>query len=88
MVTPKTLTVRLIKYYIPSPGYRTKHVTLVTTVLDTKVYSTTEIMRLYGQRWEVELELKHLKTTLGMDVLRGKTPEMERTRNLYLFVSL
>jgi hypothetical protein len=75
---PLTLTVRVIKYYIPSPGYRTKYVTLVTTLLDPEVYPTTEIMRLYGQRWEVELNLKHLKTTLGMDILRGKTPEMVR----------
>lgn len=75
---PKSLTVRVIKYYIPSPGYRTKYVILVTTLLDTEVYPTTEIMRLYGQRWEVELDLKHLKTTLDMDVLRGKTPEMVR----------
>lgn len=49
-IIPKTLTVRVIKYYIPSPGYRTKDVTLVTTLLDPEVYSTTEIMRLYGQR--------------------------------------
>ncbi len=35
-------------------------------------------MRLYGQRWQVELDLKHLKTTLGMDILRGKTPQIER----------
>lgn len=45
-------------------------------------------MRLYGQRWEVELDLKHLKTTLGMDILRGKTPVMIRTRNLCLSLSL
>jgi len=75
---PKSLTVRVIKYYIPSPGYRTKYVILATTLLDTEVYPTTEIMRLYGQRWEVELDLKHLKTTLGMDILRGKTPQMVR----------
>ena len=75
---PQTLTVRLIKYYLPSPGYRTKYVTLVTTLLDPKVYPPTEIRRLYGQRWEVELDFKHLKTTLDMDILRGKTPEMVR----------
>ncbi len=82
---PKTLTVRVIKYYIPSPGYRTKYVTLVTTLLDPEVYPTTEIMRLYGQRWEVELNLKHLKTTLGMDILRGKTPEMVR-KEIYAYL--
>jgi hypothetical protein len=43
-------------------------------------------MRLYGQRWEVELDLKHLKTTLGMDILRGKTPEMVR-KEIYAYLS-
>lgn len=85
---PKTLTVRVIKYYIPSPGDRTQYVILVTTLLDPEIYPTTEIMRLYGQPWEVKLDLKHLKTTLGMDILRDKTPEMERTRNFCLFISL
>lgn len=50
---PKTLTIRVIKYYIPSPGFRTKSVILTTTLLDSKVYPTTAIMRLYGQRWQV-----------------------------------
>ena len=69
---------RAIKYYIPSPGFRTKQVVLVTTLLDSKAYPATELLRLYGLRWEVELDLKHLKTSLGMDVLRGKTPEIVR----------
>ncbi len=75
---PKTLTVRIIKYYIPSPGFRTKQVILVTTLLDPKAHPASELLRLYGLRWEVELDLKHLKSTLGMDVLRGKTPAMVR----------
>ncbi len=84
-IIPDTLTVRVIKYYIPSSGYRTKYVILVTTLLDPEVYPTTEIMRLYGQRWNVELDLKHLKTTLGMDILRGKTPEMVR-KEIYTYL--
>ncbi len=84
-IIPDTLTVRVIKYYIPSSGYRTKYVILVTTLLDPEVYHTTEIMRLYGQRWNVELDLKHLKTTLGMDILRGKTPEMVR-KEIYAYL--
>jgi hypothetical protein len=75
---PKALTIRVIKYYIPSPGFRTKYVVLATTLLDSKVYPTTEVMRLYGQRWQVELNLRHLKTTLDMDIVRGKTPELVR----------
>lgn len=54
-------------------------------MLDSEVYPTTEIMRLYGQRWDVELDLRHLKTTLGMDILRGKTPEMVR-KEIYVYL--
>lgn len=75
---PKTLTIRVIKYYIPRPGFRTNYVILATTLLDSELYPPTEIMRLYGLRWQIELELRHLKTTLDMDVLRGKTPETVR----------
>ncbi len=75
---PLTLTVREIYYYIVVPGFRTERVSLITTLLDTTTYSTLEIVGLYGKRWDVELDLRHLKTTLGMDVLRCKTPSMVR----------
>lgn len=46
--------------------------------MDKTIYPTLEIVGLYYQRWDVELDLRHLKTTLGMDVLRCKTPAMVR----------
>ncbi|WP_193201020.1 IS4 family transposase, partial [Nostoc sp. MG11] len=73
---PKSITVPEIYYYIVIPGFRTKRVSLITTLLDKTTYSTLEIVGLYGKRWDVELDLKHLKTTLGMDILRCKTPSM------------
>lgn len=75
---PKTLLLREVHYQIVIPGFRTKQVTLITTLLDVKAYPAKELVKLYGFRWEIELDLKHLKTTLGMDVLRGKTPSMVR----------
>uniref|UniRef100_UPI0030D824BC IS4 family transposase n=1 Tax=Brasilonema sp. UFV-L1 TaxID=2234130 RepID=UPI0030D824BC len=75
---PSTITVREIYYYIVIPGFRTQRVSLITTLLDTTNYSTLKIVGLYGKRWDVELDLRHLKTTLGMDVLRCKTPSMAR----------
>ena len=75
---PLTLTVRQIHYYVCIPGRRTKQVTLITTLLDEKIYPKLEIINLYEMRWEAELNLRHLKTSLGMDILRGKTPEMVR----------
>jgi len=80
-----TLNVREVHYYIAIPGFRTQQVSLITTLLDSKAYSTLELVKLYGFRWDVELDLKHLKTTLGMDILRSKTPGMVR-KEIYAYL--
>jgi hypothetical protein len=49
---------------------------LVSTMLDPRKVSKIELSDLYGQRWHVELDLRNIKTTLGMDVLRCMTPQM------------
>jgi Transposase DDE domain len=82
---PSSITVREIYYYILIPGFRTQQVSLITTLLDKSSYSTLAIVGLYGQRWDVELDLRHLKTTLGMDILRCKTPSMIR-KEIYVFL--
>jgi Transposase DDE domain len=82
---PQTVTVREIYYYIVIPGFRTQQVSLITTLLETTTYSTLKIVQLYGKRWDVELDLRHLKTTLGMDVLRCKTPSMVR-KEIYVYL--
>jgi hypothetical protein len=82
---PLTLTVREVHYYIAIPGFRTQQVSLITTLLDAKAYSTLELVKLYGFRWDVELDLNHLKTTLGMDTLRSKTPNMVR-KEIYVYL--
>uniref|UniRef100_UPI0035CBCA16 IS4 family transposase n=1 Tax=uncultured Nostoc sp. TaxID=340711 RepID=UPI0035CBCA16 len=75
---PDRLIVREIYFYIFIPGFRTEQVSLITTLLDTQAYSTLDITSLYQERWDVEINLRHLKTTLGMDILRSKTPAMVR----------
>ena len=80
---PPNLLLREVHYYICIPGYRTKQVTLITTLLDVQLYPTVELVKIYEARWDVELDLKHIKTTLGMDILRGKTPEMVR-KEIYI----
>jgi hypothetical protein len=82
---PKTLTVREVHYYICIPGFRTKQVTLITTLLDEQVYCWQELLKIYEFRWQVELDLKHIKSTLGMDILRGKTPQMVR-KEIYVYL--
>lgn len=82
---PSSITVREIYYYILIPGFRTQQVSLITTLLDKATYSTLEIVGLYGKPWDVELDLRHLKTTLGMDVLRCKSPSMVR-KEIYVYL--
>ncbi|HEY9666657.1 MAG TPA: IS4 family transposase [Coleofasciculaceae cyanobacterium] len=82
---PKSITVREVHYYIAIPGFRTQQVTLITTLLDAKAYATLELVKLYEFRWDVELDLKHLKTTLGMDILRSKSPAMVR-KEIYVYL--
>lgn len=84
LTLPSTL-MREIYYYIIIPGFRTQRVSLITTLLDTTKYSKLEVLRLSGERWNVELDLKHLKTTLGMEILRCKTPQMVH-KELYVYL--
>lgn len=70
-----TLRLREIRYHTKLPGGRTQVVTLVTTLLDPEEYPAWAIAELYGVRWEVETNLRHVKTTMGMEVLRCKTVE-------------
>ncbi len=84
---PDTLTVRLLRFSIPHKGFRTKHVTVVTSLLDPLVYRKEDIAQLYGLRWQVELDLRHLKTSMNMDMLRTKSPEMIRKELAIYFLA-
>jgi hypothetical protein len=75
---PKTMLVRELRYFIHIKGFRTKKVTLVTTLLDHHIYTYELLAELYGLRWQVEIDLRHLKTTMQMEHLQSKTPEMVR----------
>jgi hypothetical protein len=70
---PETLIVREVRLRVGRPGQRTREITLVTTLLDPKKYTAKELGRLYGLRWTVETNLRHLKQTMKMDVLHSKT---------------
>jgi hypothetical protein len=70
------LTVRVIRFQLYSPGYRPTSVTLVTTLLDPLKYPAQEIAQLYARRWKIELWFRDIKTSMGMEVLRCKSPNM------------
>jgi Transposase DDE domain len=70
---PETLVLREVRYQIGTPGFRTRQITLVTTLVDAAVYGVADLAELYRQRWQVETSLAQLKTTMHMDVLHCKT---------------
>jgi len=81
---PETLLLRELRYVTPQRGHRTKVITLVTTLVDPKAYPAKELADLYLSRWQIEVNFRHLKTTMGMDVMRCKTVEGV-TKELYMF---
>ena len=70
---PATLMLRELRYQVQQPGFRTRTVTLVATLLDPEAYSREALAELYHQRWRVETNLSHLKRTLGLDALKCET---------------
>jgi hypothetical protein len=75
---PAQLLLREVRGHLDVPGWRTREVVLVTTLLDPVQYPRQELLDLYALRWQCELRLRDLKIALHMDVLRTLSPEMVR----------
>jgi len=75
---PEILQLRQIRVTVNEAGFRVQDFYIVTTLLDEKLYPASEIADLYFERWDVELFFRDIKTTMGMDILRCKTPAMIR----------
>ena len=84
---PDRLVMRQIKVQVNQPGFRCKEFYIVTTLLDPNTYLSTEIAALYRKRWDVELFLRDIKTTMGFDILRCQSPEMIRKEVLMKFIA-
>jgi hypothetical protein len=69
---PAWVDVRLVSYAVARPGFRTTHVTVATT-LDEHAWPDAAVAALYGRRWEIETCFGHLKTTMGMNMLKCKS---------------
>lgn len=84
---PDALTVRVVRVRVRQAGFRTRTLALVTTLLDAVAYPAAEIAAAYLRRWRIELCLDDLKTVLGLDALRCKSPEMVHRELLALLVA-
>lgn len=84
---PEILTLRLVRCRWHISGYRTRQITLVTTLLDRVQYPPEAFSQLYFRRWAMELSLRNLKTTLQMEHLSCKNPEnLEREIRMHFLV--
>lgn len=84
---PEVLNLRLVRCRLALPGFRTRQVILVTTLLESKAFPPAKLAELYYRRWSMELSLRNLKITLQMDQLSCKTPaNLEREIRMHFLV--
>ena len=84
---PDSITVREIRRKVKRDGFRPITVTIVTTLLDPQQYPADELIELRLTRWMVEINIRHLKITLGMKQLKCKTPDrVQKERLIFLLV--
>jgi hypothetical protein len=76
---PKQIVIRLVDVSVTNPGFRPTRFTVATTIMDRKDYPASWIASVYQSRWLVELDIRAIKCSLHMDILRAKTPAMVRT---------
>jgi hypothetical protein len=79
---PESIIVREIRRVVRRHGFRPITVTIITTLLDPDLYPADELIELRLTRWMIEINIRHLKMTLGMDVLKCKTLEGVRKERL------
>ena len=73
---PAELRIRELRVKVHRAGFRVEELVLVTTLLDSQEYSKEEVADLYLKRWNIELDLRSIKSVMKMEVLRCETPAM------------
>jgi len=76
---PERIEIRLVDIIIDQSGFRSKKFTIATTELQREVFTRDWLMSVYRSRWLVELDIRAIKCSLDMDIVRAKTPDMVRT---------
>ena len=84
---PAQITVRVVRFTATIRGFRNRRITLVTSLLDPKLYPAEQLIALYARRWRLELCLRDLKTSMGMEQLRCQTPDMAEKELLAYLVA-
>ena len=71
---PKLIELREVEVAVAQPGFRTELLVVVTTLTNARRYTRGDIAELYHRRWLAELDIRAIKITMGMDVLRANRP--------------
>ena len=82
---PDQMEMREIRKVVSRPGFLTRVVIIVTTLLNGELYTAEELLDLFALRWHCELDLRCLKQALGMRRLHCKTPAMVR-KELWVYL--
>ncbi len=75
---PERLEMRELSVQVSQPGFRTESLIVVTTLRDVNLYTKEDVSELYHKRWLIELDIRSLKVSLNLDILRTKSPKMAR----------
>jgi hypothetical protein len=81
---PESIKVRLIRYRVNG---RKEQITVVTTLMNAKKYPAAEVAKLYGYRWNCELDIRSIKSVMGMVELRCRTPAMLEREIMVYFLA-
>ena len=73
---PETLVLRELRFSVVEPGRRTQSIDVITTLIDAEEHSQDDIAELYGFRWNSELDIRSIKSSLNLGHVRCKSPEM------------
>jgi hypothetical protein len=73
---PDTIRVRIVRIQIAMRGFRVRTLWIVTTLIDPLAYPKDDLAQLYRRRWQAELSIRDIKTSMGIEQLRCKTPDM------------
>ena len=76
LALPSEMVVRAVRGSCFQKGFRVRQVTVITTLVDPQLYPAQDILRAYLRRWRLEMCLDDLKTTLHLEFLRGRSPQM------------
>lgn len=73
---PKSVAGRLVVVRARRRGYRPVTLFLFTTLTDPVAYPPQRLLELYGLRWQVELDLRTIKSTMGLSQLEVKSADL------------